>query len=59
MMFNLGKPRFEGFKMMITHVKAGDFSKAADEMKNSKWYKQVGDRGKRLEAMMRTDKDSE
>lgn len=59
MMFNLGKPRFEGFKMMITHVKEGDFGKAADDMKNSKWYAQVGTRGSRLEAMMRTNKDQE
>jgi lysozyme len=59
MMFNLGKPRFEGFKMLIANVKASDFAKAADDMKNSKWYTQVGNRGKRLEAMMRTDKDAD
>src|SRR5262249_12279341 len=52
MMFNLGKPRFGGFKRMIAHVQASEFGKAADEMKNSQWYKQVGGRGKRLEAMM-------
>jgi lysozyme len=57
MMFNLGKPRFEGFKKVISHVKAQEFAKAADEMKNSKWYTQVGLRGKRLESMMRFDKD--
>jgi lysozyme len=58
MMFNLGKSRFEGFKKMIANIQAGDFGKAADEMKSSKWHQQVGDRGKRLEAMMRTDKDA-
>ncbi len=57
MMFNLGKPKFQGFKDMIAAVKAADFAKAADEMKDSKWYTQVGNRGKTLEKMMRTDAD--
>ena len=35
MMFNLGKSRFLGFKKMIDAVKADDFAKAADEMKDS------------------------
>lgn len=59
MMFNLGKTRFEGFKKMVAAVKDGKFANAADEMKDSKWYLQVKARGKRLEAMMRTDKDYE
>lgn len=58
MMFNLGKGKFEEFKKMIAAVKGGDFAKAADEMKHSAWYKQVGNRGKTLEQMMRTDNDS-
>jgi GH24 family phage-related lysozyme (muramidase) len=57
MMFNLGTSRFEQFKKMIAHVKGGGFAKAADEMKASKWYEQVKDRGKTLERMMRTGKD--
>jgi len=57
MMFNLGKPRFEAFKKMIAAVKDGKYGVAADEMKESKWYKQVKTRGVRLEAMMRTDMD--
>ena len=57
MMFNLGKSKFSGFKKMIDAVKAGDFAKAADEMKDSAWYRQVGQRGKTLEKMMRTDMD--
>ena len=57
MMFNLGKSKFEVFKDMIAAVKAGKYNVAADEMKDSKWYKQVKDRGPRLETMMRTDTD--
>lgn len=57
MMFNLGRKRFEGFTKMIANVKAGDFAKAADEMKASKWYDQVKTRGKTLEAMIRADAD--
>ena len=48
MMFNLGRPRFEKFRKLITAVNARDWSKAAVEMKDSKWYWQVGDRSKRL-----------
>ena len=57
MMFNLGKSKFLGFKKMIEAVNAGDFAKAADEMKDSAWYRQVGQRGKTLEKMLRTDMD--
>jgi GH24 family phage-related lysozyme (muramidase) len=57
MMFNLGRARLSGFKKMVSHVNAGEFDKAAGEMKASKWYAQVKDRGKTLEAMVRTNKD--
>ena len=48
MMFNLGRPRFEKFRKLIAAVNVRDWSKAAVEMKDSKWYWQVGDRSKRL-----------
>ena len=57
MMFNLGNARFAGFKNMITAVEAGNWTRAADEMVDSKWYRQVGTRGERLVKMMRTGKD--
>jgi lysozyme len=44
MIFNLGKPRFLQFKKMIQAVKEGDFKKAAEEAKNSRWCRQVGQR---------------
>ena len=57
MMFNLGKTKFEKFMKMISAVKIGDYAKAADEMKDSTWYTQVGNRGKTLVKMMQTDMD--
>ncbi|CAB3643935.1 glycoside hydrolase family protein [Trinickia soli] len=53
MAFNMGG-RLLGFHMMLTAAKAGDYETAANEMANSNWAKQVGDRADRLEKMMRT-----
>jgi len=44
MMFNMGEPRFRGFKKMIAAIKAGDFKEAALQAKDSRWCKQVGKR---------------
>ncbi|MEO1928105.1 MAG: hypothetical protein ABGX26_05395 [Nautiliaceae bacterium] len=44
MIFNLGKPRFLQFKKMIKAIKDGDFKRAAEEAKNSRWCGQVGQR---------------
>lgn len=57
MMFNLGKPRLSKFKKMIAAVEEKDFVKAAHEMKDSKWYRQVKTRGKTLVQMMKTGTD--
>ena len=54
MCFNLGIQGLLGFKQMIEALKRGDYETAADEMVNSRWYRQVGERGRRLERMMRT-----
>ena len=52
MRFNLGSAGFKGFKKMIRAIKEEDFSRAALEMQGSKWFKQVGTRGKTLVEMM-------
>ncbi len=52
MRFNLGAAGFRNFKKMIKAVKENDFAQAALEMQDSKWFEQVGNRGKRLVAMM-------
>lgn len=57
MAFNLGRARLERFIDFLVAVNAGDWNAAADEMKDSKWYAQVGERGRRLEEMMRTGED--
>ena len=57
MAFNLGMAGLMGFKRMIEALKRGDYERAADEMINSRWYGQVGERGRRLERMMRTGED--
>ena len=44
MMFNLGKSRFLTFKKMIQAIKEKDWDKAADELLDSKYANQVGQR---------------
>jgi len=53
MMFNLGYPRLSKFKGMKAGVDARDWNRAADEMVDSRWYKQVTNRAERLVARMR------
>ena len=53
MMFNLGIYNFSKFHNMITAIAIHDYEVAADEMKDSKWYTQVGARAQRLEQEMR------
>ena len=53
MAFNLGRSRLGKFKNMITAVNEGNYSKAADEMVDSKWYRQVKTRGVELVEIMR------
>ena len=50
-MFNVGPAGFRKFKKMIKAVQDGDWSKAADELLNSKRTKQVGERAE-IEARM-------
>lgn len=54
MAFNLGMPRLLQFKNMWGALIAGDYSRAADEMLNSHWAEQVGQRAYELSMMMRT-----
>ena len=48
MMFNLGRNRLGAFIGMKAGVDARDWNKAADEMIDSNWYKQVPNRAGRL-----------
>ena len=53
MMFNMGRPRLSKFKGMKAGVDSRDWNKAADEMIDSAWYKQVPNRAGRLVKRMR------
>lgn len=54
MCFNLGIKRLLKFQKMLAALQSGDYLKAADEMTNSVWYKQVGVRAVELVHQMRT-----
>lgn len=53
MMFNMGRPRLSQFKMMKACVDDRDWPGAADQMMDSKWYRQVTNRADRLVTRMR------
>ncbi|WP_347278594.1 hypothetical protein [Plasticicumulans sp.] len=54
MMFNLGWPRLSRFRRFLAALAGLDFERAAAEMKDSKWYRQVKGRGAELVRQMRT-----
>ena len=53
MRFNLGFKGFRSFTKMIMAVKDQNFILAAQEMKDSHWYSQVGQRAETLVTMMK------
>ena len=53
MAYNLGCDGLYSFQKMITAIKEKDYDRASDEMIDSKWYNQVGVRGKENERLMR------
>ena len=48
MAYNMGIPKFRGFKDFIAALSNYDYNIAAKEMVNSNWYNQVGKRSKAL-----------
>lgn len=54
MIFNLGAYRFGRFVKMHAALTLGDYTLAAHEMVNSKWFRQVGGRARKLVEAMRT-----
>lgn len=54
--FNLGYEKLDAFKRMLAALKESDWVEASEEMLNSKWATQVGDRAQRLAFMMKTGK---
>lgn len=60
-LFNIGLPRLNGFKLALTALERGDFEGAAQEFRNSAWFNQVGShpgqRGYVLALMVQTGHD--
>ena len=52
MVFNMGKPTFLKFKKMIAAIKTRDWQEAGKQAQDSKWYRQVGNRGKKVVALL-------
>ena len=48
MAYNLGVPRLLKFKKMWKALENYDYTEASKEMKDSRWYHQVGNRAKKL-----------
>lgn len=57
MCFNVGLYGLLSFNNMIQAIRDKDYHKASEEMENSRWYRQVGNRAKRLCKMMKTGQD--
>ena len=53
MAFNLGLKGLLGFRNTLAFIKAGQFARAATNLKLSKWHAQVGDRALELEERMK------
>lgn len=54
MHFNLGGEKFAQFTRTLSMIEAGDYAGAAGAMLQSRWASQVGERARRLAAMMAT-----
>ena len=54
MCFQIGINRLSLFKKMLSAVREGDYSRAAEEMLDSNWFRQTPVRCKELSEIMRT-----
>lgn len=54
MCFNMGIAKLLTFKKMLSALAKGEYPTAAREMQDSKWYRQVGNRGKVLCEIMKS-----
>ena len=53
MVFNMGANGVAEFENMIAAIHRNDWNDAANEMKDSNWYNQTGDRARRLVYLMK------
>lgn len=54
MVFNMGLDTVKQFVNTLHHMEVGNYEKAAQGMRQSKWYKQVGRRAEELARIMET-----
>lgn len=54
MLFNLGLARLRGFRKFLSAMEQRDWTRAAIEMEDSLWYRQVKTRASRLQKMVLT-----
>jgi lysozyme len=54
MAFNLGGPKLGGFKLFKAALAGSNYDEAANQMLDSKWARQVGDRAIELATQMRS-----
>lgn len=52
--FNLGCEKFREFVQFLAFVKAGAYAAAGQDLSNTPWFKEVGERGPRIVAMIET-----
>lgn len=52
LVFNLGWLKLAGFTHFLAAMQARDWQAAAEELKDSRWFEQVGDRGPRVIARL-------
>lgn len=54
MCYNLGAAHFDDFHKALAAITIGDFARAASELKDSLWFKQVGARAERICQIIRS-----
>ena len=54
MTFNMGISKVKEFHHMMNYIESGDYKTASEEMLNSKWAHQVGERAINLSKLMST-----
>lgn len=52
LMFNMGPEHLSAFKHFLKYVEDHDWANACDELRNSRWWNQVGERGPRMVARL-------
>lgn len=56
LIYNLGQQKLSGFKHTLRFINTGEYPSAAENLTQSVWHKQVGERALELEERLRTGK---